>query len=129
MFHGRKSSYLPCAHFLGASSMVATPLSHLKYMEKRRRFDRRCPGTMGKSGRKGDRRILGRETYSRLWLDVTAKFKINISGATCHDSTIAHGKFSISTDTNKSNFPIVVRPRFVVLRSRVVPEGRFCYWF
>ena len=36
------------------------------YIETRRRFVRRCPRTMGKSGRKGDRKILGRETYSRL---------------------------------------------------------------
>ena len=40
--------------------MVATPLSDLKYMETRRRFDRRGPRTKGKSGRKGDRKILGR---------------------------------------------------------------------
>ena len=36
------------------------------YMETLRRFVRRCPRTMGKSGRKGDRKFLGRETYSRL---------------------------------------------------------------
>ena len=64
-------------HFL-----VATPLSHLKYMETRRRFDRRCPRTMGKSGFKGDRKIPGRETYSsaiqkRLCCFLPSPYRLN----------------------------------------------------
>ena len=56
--------YVSRPTFWGMMVATATLLSHLKYMETRRRFDRRCPRTMGKSGFKGDRKIPGRETYS-----------------------------------------------------------------